>query len=103
MERRAHRRISANIKVEFNCNNICYRGTVLNLSKNSMLVITGGMCFPFDSKFEMIFPLKIEILNIPVKVSRLSRRGDIYDGIAVEIINPPTQYIAFLNTLKSVL
>jgi hypothetical protein len=103
MERRAHRRIPANLKVGFNCNNVHYHGTVVNISDNSMLVITGGMCFPFDAKFKMIFPLQLERLNISVQVSRLLRRGDIYVGIAVEIINPPTQYISFLNTLKSAL
>lgn len=100
MSGRVFERISAWIEIRFYCCGNDYRGTVTNISENGMFIVTGGVSFPFDSKFEIAFPIESDVFNIPVKVSRLSKSKDIYDGMAVEIIKPPEKYLTFLNNLR---
>lgn len=103
MSGRAFERISLNIKVNFSCCGINYNGTVTNISENGMLIRTYEMIFPFHSEFELVLPLEEEVLNLPVKVSRLIKTGDIYNEIGIVILNPTNQYLKFINNLRSVL
>ncbi len=100
MERRACKRIPASIKVEFCCGNKDYSGTITNLSENGMFISTRDISFPFESKFEIAIPLEEEVLNIPVKISRLLKTGDIYDGMGVVILNIPKKYLELLIKLN---
>lgn len=101
MSGRAFERKPSSIEIRFYCCGNDYGGTVTNISEYGMFIVTGGVSFPFDSKFEIAFPIEGEVFNIPVKVSRLSKSRDIYDGMAVEIIKPPEKYLTFLDNLKS--
>lgn len=78
-----------------------YCGTVMNLSEKGMYISTIDMRFPFDSKFEMLLPLNEEVLNIHVKVSRITKTKDFYDGIGVELLDPPQNYIEFIKCLRN--
>lgn len=102
MQRRAFERIAADLRANFFCGNTIFRGTVTNLSENGMFVKT-KMCFPFDSMFEILIPLKEEVLKVPVKVSRIEKAEDFYDGMGVKVLNPPQNYIEFVRRLKSAL
>jgi hypothetical protein len=88
------------IKVKFFCCGVDYDGFITNISGNGMFISSGEVSFPFDSEFKIAFPLEDEVLNIPVKVSRLLKTGDIYDGMGVEILKPSKQYLVFLDKLK---
>ena len=77
-----------------------YCGTITNLSESGMFITTHEMCFPFDSKFEVVIDFNGETLNIPVKVSRLTKTDSSYDGIAVELLNPSAGYIDLVHNLK---
>ena len=78
-----------------------YCGTITNLSESGMFITTHEMCFPFDSKFEVVIDFNGETLNVPVKVSRLTKTDSSYDGIAVELLSPSAGYIDLVNNLKS--
>ena len=103
MERRTYKRINESIKVGFRCCNMDYWGTIINLSEKSMLISTRNISFPFESQFEIFVPLHKEVLNIPIKVSRLLKTGDIYNGIGVELINPTQEYLEFVDSLRPAL
>ena len=95
MEKRASRRIHANLSLRYPCNNkFCY-GTVTNLSENGMFIDT-EMDFPVESKFDIFIHLKEDVLNVPVKISRLVKTGNIYNGMGVELLNLPKKYLQFL-------
>ncbi len=102
MQRRAFERIPANLQTKFFSDNTICTGTVTNLSENGMFINT-RMCFPFNSMFEIRIPLKEEILKVPVKISRIVKTGDFYDGIGVKLLNPPRNYLEFVRGLKSTL
>lgn len=101
MQRRTYKRIHSDIKVKFSCDNLDYSGTVNNLSENGMFISTYDMCFPFDSRFEVVLPLDEIIINIPVKVSRITKTNSSYDGIAVEILDPPEKYLEYISNLRA--
>ncbi len=96
-------RIPSKTKVLFSCCNMEYSGTVTDISKNGMFIKIKEMYFPFDSQFEILIPLKKEVLKIPVKVSRIIKSTVLYDGIGVELINPPQNYVEFVDNLRSAL
>ena len=101
MQRRSYERISSDIKIKFSCDNMDYCGTIANLSESGMFITTHDMCFPFDSKFKVVIDFNGETLNIPVKVSRLTKTDNSYDGIAVQLLKPSDDYIELVKNLKS--
>ncbi len=101
MSRRSFERIPTSINVEFFCEDRGCSGTVKNLSENGMFISTRDMCFPFDTKFEVHIPVEESVLSIPVKVSRITKTSDSYDGIAVELLNPPRDYLRFIEFLRT--
>ena len=101
MHRRNFERISSDIKIRFSCDNMDYCGTITNLSENGMFINTHDMCFPFDSKFEVVIEMNGNVMDVPVKVSRLTKTNESYDGIAVELLSPPESYLELIKNLRS--
>lgn len=95
-------RIPFKTKAWFSCCDTEYSGTVTNISENGMFIKIKEMCFPFNSQLEILILLKKEVLKIPVKVCRIIKSTDLYDGIGVEIINSPQNYLEFVNSLRSI-
>jgi hypothetical protein len=101
MERRTLQRLPVNLKVEFYCNHREYFGTVTNLSEDGMFITTKEMSFPFNSEFEVFLPLSEDMLNIHVKVQRITKSGDRYDGIGVALVEPSEKYREYVSSLRS--
>ena len=101
MQRRAFERVSANIKVKFFCCESNYDGTIMNLSQGGMYISTDEMRFPFDSEIDIIIPMNLDILKVPVKVTRITKSSDLYDGLGVMVMNPSEQYIGFVNICRN--
>ena len=103
MATRASWRIPININVRLHCCDKGCFGYVTNLSENGMSITTHELCFPKESEFEIIIPLKEETLYASVKLAR-SVKSDFDDhGIGVELLNPPKKYLNFVNNLLLVL
>lgn len=100
MKRRAAKRINANIDVKFYCENTDYSGTVTNLSEKGMYISTNNMCFPFNSEFEILLSVEDDFIALPVRVSRLTKTNGGYNGIGVELSEPSSSYLKFLENLK---
>jgi hypothetical protein len=89
------------LKVRFRNCNTTYSGIVRNLSKNGLLINVKEMCFPFESEFEILMYVHNDILNIPVKLLRIQMSPHGYDGLGVELIDPPQKYIDFIERIRS--
>jgi hypothetical protein len=100
VERRSCERISARVRVEFDCSNTICCGSVINLSEKGMLLRTPVIHFPLDKQFEIFIPLKNEVLITPVTISRLVKTHNVYDALGIELIDPPRKYSEFINKLK---
>jgi hypothetical protein len=99
MDKRAFKRIPAII--ECHCCNIECFGTITDLSENGMFVRSQKISLPLDSQFEIRIPLKEEVLNVSVKVNRITKSSGYYDGICVELLNPPQEYLEFVDSLEA--
>jgi hypothetical protein len=99
MEKRALKRVHAKVQADFFYGDTMYTGTVTDISKKGMYIKT-EMCPPSDSKLEILLPFMNEVLKIPVKVSRLERKGTAYRGMGVEILESSNGYVDFFNSLE---
>ncbi|MBI4849727.1 MAG: PilZ domain-containing protein [Nitrospirae bacterium] len=103
MGARGFDRINVLIAVKINCHNRTYDGTVINLSESGMLIRINQISSLINSHIEISITLEEEMLNL---YGRLVRQEDIsgyYNGIGVEIINPPQKYLDFIDSLIAVL
>ena len=101
MQRRAFERVPANIKVKFFCCESHYDGTIMNLSAGGMYISTNEMRFPFDSEINIIIPMNLDILKVPVKVMRITKSSDCYDGMGVSVLKPAERYIDFVKNCRN--
>ena len=95
MEKRASDRIHNKIPVRFLFSNTFVAGTATDLSENGMF-INSEVYFPIQSKFDILIPLKGEILKVPVKLIRLATTGKIQKGMGVKLLNLPKKYLSFI-------
>ncbi len=100
MSNRAYERVSANIEAKFFYGNSIYSGEITNLSENGIFIST-KICFPFESRFEILIPLDGKVVKVPVKVSRIIKTDDFYDGMGLELLEQPRNYVEIVSSLKS--
>lgn len=100
MQKRSCERIPGIVKARFFCGNSLYNGTITNLSEKGMCIST-GMCLPYNSMFELLIPLKENVLEVPVKVMWVKETNNEYDTMGVKLMEPPENYLDFVVGLKS--
>ncbi len=102
MEKRALERITVNVQADFFYGDTMYTGKVKNISKKGMYIKT-DMCPPSDSKIEILLPFMEEVLKVRVKVLRLEKTGETYNGMGVKVMDSSNGYVDFFNisTLES--
>lgn len=101
MEKRASKRINEKLSVRFPGRNTFYSGTVTDLSETGMFIIS-EICFPIQSEFEIIVLLKEDVLRVSVKIIRIVKTGDIYEGMGVELLDLPKKYLEHVIRLNVV-
>ena len=98
MQKREAERIAVNLALRFPFSNTFIPGTVTNLSESGMFINT-ELCFPLESKFEVLIKLENEILTIPVQITRIVKSNNKYSGMGVRILFSPPEYRKFLSGL----
>jgi hypothetical protein len=98
MNKRTFDRTSVNLALRFPFSNTFIPGTVTDLSENGMFINT-ELCFPLESKFEVLIKLKNGILTIPVQIARVVRSNNKYSGMGVKILTSPPEYLEYLSSL----
>lgn len=97
---RAYERISVQVEAKVYCNTTVFSGIIVNASENGLFLKT-HMDFPFDMNIQLLIPTGDGILHLPVKVTRIVKSDDIYDGLGVELMQPSPPYLEFVKTLKN--
>jgi len=100
MKRRVVERVPASINVRLLNGETESLGTVKNLSEKGMFIST-ELSFPIEQQLEILFFLKKMVLHLPGNIRSLNKSGEIYNGIGVELINPPQDYIEFVSSLRT--
>jgi len=98
IDKRAHRRISLTLQVNFLYQNTIYTGTVTNISKNGMYIETENF-FPMISQFEVRVPLMDEVMEVPVRVKRLVETDRHFTCMGVEFITPAPYSMEILTRI----
>ncbi len=101
MDKRASKRINEKLSVRFPGRNTFYSGIATDLSETGMF-INSDIYFPIRSEFEMLVLLKEEVLKVPVKIARIVKTGDMYEGMGVELLNLPKKYLEYVIRLNVV-
>ena len=99
MEKRDFKRIPANLILRFPSCNTVNLGTLANLSASGMY-IQADVCFPIKSRLNVLVQLKDEILDVPVKIVRIVKSGNFYQGIGVKVLKKTNNYLELLMKLN---
>lgn len=100
MENRVSKRIPARVALRFPCCNTVHSGIATNLSEDGMFINTTELCFPMQSRFEILIPLGKEVLKVPVKIARIVKKDKAYKGIGVKLVNLPNNFLKFVIKLS---
>ena len=98
-EKRSMGRIPVNEEVVICHRNMFYSGTALNLSEKGMFIGTKKR-FNLDNVYLIIMRLKNRLLRLPAKIKRSRSTTGYYDGIGIELVNPPHDYLKILDKWK---
>lgn len=106
--KRAYERIPLDLEISFLKFNTKYSGTVKDISKNGMY-IESYTPLPFKSKIDLHLPFKAnfkilidfnsEVLEVPVQVKRLVKKGTSFIGMGVMLLNFSPSYMDFMSGL----
>jgi len=99
MDRRSFERIPMGEKIRISHGNLLFSGTILNLSEKGMFIGTKKQ-FPLDSISLIMMRLKDKLLKIPIKIKRATKPSGYYDGIGVELLSIPQDYMDFIDIWK---
>lgn len=100
MEKRTSKRIAVNVAARFFQGKMFYSGTVLNLSATGMFLKT-NVCLPSNSRLLVFLFSGKNLLRVPARVKRVSTINHNCDGIGVEILNSPEDYMKYINDLST--
>lgn len=101
MEKRVFQRVP--VRIEFNCCDIDCYGFITNLSASGIFMESKNINFPLESQFEICIPRKKYPLNIRVRIKRITKSNEYYDGLGVEVLEPSHKYLELVYSLKGTL
>ncbi len=101
MEKRTVERLHSGIDVRFNYGDMYYSGTILNLSEKGMFIKT-KICLPPGPMFVIMVREENELLKMLASVKYSTRARVHYEGMGVEILNPPANYKEYVDRLRPV-
>ncbi len=101
MEKRTVERMQSGIDARFNYGDMFYTGTIINLSEKGMFIKT-KIRLPAGSMFVVLVLEENELLKMLARVKYSTRARVYYEGMGVEILNPPTNYKEYVDRLRPV-
>jgi hypothetical protein len=95
-------KIPSGIEVKFIFRNKVCSGTILNLTRNSMLIYSRLSC-PANLRddFKILVLLKEKRLVVPVRIKKLSAKDSRSNIIAVDVLNPSKDYLELVSDQRS--
>jgi len=102
MDKRLYPRVNETVSIKFLLGEKVYLGTVTDFSEKGML-IHSALKFPLEwsSSFEVLLIVKDRRITVPVKILRLLEFEHYYNSIAVEVYEPPKEYLDFVESSRS--
>lgn len=72
----------------------------MNISKNGIFIKTRKY-IPVRMQLNVLIPLIEEVLKLSVEVNRLIKIDDRYNGLGIEIFDPPGNYLEFVENMRT--
>ena len=96
-EKRLYERKLSHLYVSYESDSHLCKGIVKNISKNGMYIETKEP-LPSNAVFNVLItfirvPWNKNILTLPVKTIRVDKADKTYNGIGVEVLDPPKKYL----------
>ncbi len=102
LERRAFKRVPTYLPVKLRCNGSFHYGIIINLSENGMCITT-GIRLPCGVDIDIAISLPDgRVLEVFGVFNRLMKVSGLYNGICVEILDPPDHYLDLVDNYKAV-
>ncbi len=101
MEKRTFKRVPANLEAKFMSENSTYNAIVKNCSENGLCIKTSN-CLSYNKNVEIYIPLKKEDLHLHVMIKRIVKVDDYNYEIGFALLNPPKNYLEFVETLRNI-
>jgi hypothetical protein len=99
VEERDCKKIFSCLSAKYFYGNTLCSGNVTDFSE-SCICINTHFCFPLNTKFDMLLPLKEEVLTLPVKVQRLDKENGAYNIMCVEVLKQSKTYLEFAKSFS---
>ena len=105
MEKRAYRRIPANLEARVLYGNLIYSGKVTDISEVGMFINT-KVNFPVNAVFLLMVLVNDCVIKIPIKVKRRVKSGEDLSGqnkcgMGVELVKTPQHYLDYVSSCKA--
>jgi hypothetical protein len=92
-------RVPVRLNVTFHSGGNTYAGTITNLSEDGIFVSTNSLNIPPDPEFKISIPIAQQTVHLPARLVRTVKTNGHYNGFGVELINPPQQYLDYVDEL----
>ena len=92
-------RIPVLMDVEINYKESVCIGTLMNISESGMFIRTNKMPSPLHSQIEISIPLRGDLIRVSGKLIREENIRGYYNGIGVEVLDPPKNYLDLIDDL----
>lgn len=103
MARRISGRISISMDVKLHYGDKSCTGTVTNLSESGMFINTGETDFAENMKCGVSLTVEDGMLDVPCRIARLVTTNGSDVGMGVVLLDPPRDYLDFVDNLLYVL
>lgn len=100
MNRRSYERVDLNVDANICCEPYFFQGRVVNVSEQGMCIHT-AMCYPTGTASKLIITGKFgTLLVLQARVTRLAKKDGFNDTMGFELLNPSSDYLEFVNSLR---
>ncbi len=99
MERRSFARYDSDLLLKFFYGSTMFSGSVINCSESGLCISTHSECLPLSYSVKMVLLIKNGVSIMAGKTARVSKVSDSEINIGVEIIDPPSNYISYVEGL----
>lgn len=99
MAERSSFRIPIRLSIKYAENGAFHNGIIKNMSESGMFVLADQIDHPENSIIKIELPVKKESLHLSGKLVRKFRSGMNESGFGIMLVDPPREYIDYIEEL----
>ncbi len=100
MEKRTYKRIPIHLMVTVFNGGFIHEGLMINISEGGIYFISRAT-LSSGLNIQIAIPFRQDFLKVPLKIKRIERTYNEYDGFAAELLKSSQDYIKFVRNRNS--